>query len=231
MRKTRTSLERRGFALVLSLLLVALLATTTTSLALLTSTESLSAGAVGRDLDHRLALESFLACLPKLRAATPTSPNDRGVTRLGLAFDDVRVDCEMRSESGKHLPASTGAADQTASALVQLARTHDLPVENLRALPIVADKDRRELPAFVWFDQMIAQTEFEEVFRWRTQDREQAEPSTRTTWSDLLSFWSGRGGSIYGLEIQTQVARETRRWYVVAELTSGDVAVWFVTPV
>lgn len=231
MRRTTTGSQRTGFALVLSLVLVALLATTTMSLALLTSTESLAAGAVARDLDHRLALESFLACLPELKAAAPTSPADHGVTHMELAFDDVRVACDMRSEAGKHVTTATGTADRAASQLVELARTHDLPVENLRALPIVVRKNQQELPAFVWFDQLIAQTEFEEVFRWRVRNSEQPGPSSRKTWSDLLSFWSGRRASLYGMEIQTRVAQETRRWYVVAELTPRNVKVWFVAPV
>ena len=231
MRRATTGIQRRGFALVLALLLVAMLATTTMSLALLTSTESLAAGAVGRDLEHRLALDSFLARLPQLRAAAPALSEERGVTSLELAFDDVRVTCDMRSEAGKHQPASAGGADRAASTLVQLARTHDLPVENLCALPIVARDDGRELPAFVWFDQLIAQTEFEEVFRWRMRDKEQPKPSTRKTWSDLLTFWSGQGGSVHGLEIQTQVGQEIRRWYVVAEVAPREVKVLFVTPV
>ncbi len=209
-----------AFVLVLTLLLVSLLATTGVGLALLTATESMAASADARTLDHELAVDSLLVLLPQLlarRAANAPSPSTGQADRILVEFADVRVECAIVRENSKRQLATVTASSGIDTQLRELARANGLPPPNLRVTPIVSEPGEAPLPSFLWFDQLIEQQAFEEVFRWRfTQESNTTQP--KKVWSDLVSFWGTDGRTVYALEIETSIAGSARRWYVIASV-------------
>ena len=123
--------HRRSFALVLTIFLVALLATSGVGLALTAATESIATDWGARDLDHRLAVDSLLTCLPQLLRAqenTTTSIRPPGHPEpIVLRLSECRIQCTVRTERDK-LPLGTEAAlDTLIGRLRELARTHGRP--------------------------------------------------------------------------------------------------------
>src|SRR5512134_2415805 len=100
-------MQRRSFALVLTLFLVALLAATGAGMALTAAVESVLMGQVAREIEHRLAVDSFLVCLPALlREGRKRSfgPGEGAPHTMRLALDvgDVQVECEV-AEGGERI--------------------------------------------------------------------------------------------------------------------------------
>ncbi|MGD2111017.1 MAG: hypothetical protein PVI86_16695 [Phycisphaerae bacterium] len=219
--------RRTSFALVLVLFLVVLLATTGAGLALTATTESVTAAYVARDLDHRLALESFLLYLPELLERGETSPEPGARSdvrrRLKLAVGDCRVRCLITPEKEKLHLAS--ASQDVAARLRELARAHKLDAANIRLRPIQPREDTETLPQFVWFDQVVEAADFEEIFRWVIPDAGDRTQAESKTWSDLISFWGTGQASALALEIQTKVEADVRRWYGVVSVADDNVRV------
>ncbi len=205
----------------MSLFLVTILATTGVGLAMFTSVELLRADQVALDLDHRLAAESALRTLPSwidLKSSEAVSGRPRDDKRQAvLKFGDVVVECAAAPESGKLNLASQGNNSNVAAQLRSLAGAHGLLTKNIKPRPILETGDTRGQPNYVWFDQLIAPTQFEEVFRWRLKDNDETTTSTKKTWSDLLTFWQGRGNT-YSVELVTGIGSNRRHWYGVVDL-------------
>ena len=226
--------HRRSFALVLTMFLVALLATTGTGLALTAAAESIMVTWTGRDLDHRLAVDSFISCLPQLRRAQPleTSAAADGsrAQRLRLTVGECELEGRIRPENGKLQLGAARSADQSAAGLRQLAHAHGLPEENVKLLPIPPQREGATLPSLVWFDQVIQATQFEEIFRWAfpaPSDPRSPNATERTAWSDLISFWNAETESVLAIEIETRIGTDARRWYIVAVVADHDVRVLY----
>ena len=221
--------RRRAFALVLSIFLVAMLATTGVGLALTAATESITAVWVARDLDHRLAVDSFLAFLPQLLKAQPTNSPWSSIMddkrRFSLTLGDCHLQCEVKSEKEKlHIGSDS---DQNLGYLREIARSRGLPEDNIKLRPILHSVGKTRLPKFVWFDQIVQPTEFEEVFRWVFPELDDHDTVKRKTWSDLISFWSDAGGTVLALEMETRIACDSRRWFVVVSIIGKDLEVLY----
>ena len=224
--------QHRSFALVLSIMLVVMLTTMGASIALTAASEAAMTSRVGRDLDHRLAVDSFLVCLPHLlRALTDTDPSSQSSQRkirLNLTFGNCRVECDMKSEASKRLITNALNLEVTLTELRTLARAHNLPPDNIKLRPVVEREDTSGLPRFIWFDQVIAPTQLEEVFRLslppNTGDSQAKE---RRPWSDLVSFWKGAGDSVFSLDMETTIGDDSRRWYLIVSVRGQDVEVLY----
>lgn len=228
--------QRRSFALVLSIMLLVMLTTTGASIALTAASESTMTSWVGRDLDHRLAVDSFLVCLPHLlqthNDVDPSSQSNQRAIRLGLTFGNCRVKCDMRSEASKRLIANVSNLKLTLAELRTMARAHNLPPDNIKLRPVVAHRDTSDLPPFIWFDQVIEPTALEEIFRLALlPDKDDSRATKRTPWSDLVSFWKGAGDSLFSLDMETTIGNDSRRWYLVASLQGQDVELLYRGPV
>lgn len=225
----RFRIRDRGFALVLTLMLVAMLATTGVGLGLLVSTEAVRSRAVSHALDHRLAVDSLLTFLPKLLAGE-SDRNHAGSTddvkHVLLTVGRVRVECLARPENGKMRVADASSGKRELPQLQELARSNGLSEQSVVLRPIVESGETRDWPSFLWFDQLIAPRDFEQTFRWRHARKNDGEPHQRKTWSDLLTFWSTSSQAL-GLEITTTIQADVRRWYVVVELSGDDVRVLY----
>jgi hypothetical protein len=221
--------RRRSFALILSIFLVAMLATTGVGLALTAATESITASWVAHDLDHQLAIDSFLVLLPQFlkapSASTPLSFLRDDKRHFSIALTGCHVECEVVPEKNKlHIESHS---DQSMARLREIARSHGLPEDNIKLRPILDDDGKTRLPKFVWFDQIIQPTEFEEIFQWVFPEAGDKERVTRKTWSDLISFWSNVGESVLALEIETTIAADSRRWFVVVSTTGKNLEVLY----
>lgn len=226
MKGTRIHRMRRGhgFALVLALVLMAMLATTSVGLGMLVSTEAVRSGSLSRDLDHKLAIDSLIAVLPRLLAqdapATRSSPSDG--RRVTIDVGRVHVECDIRLEGGKQKLNGPSARDGAAARLVELARANGLPERSVSPRPVLETEKTREWPKYLWFDQMVAPREFEEVFRWRRIDKTQPAAAQKRVWSDLVTFWD-TGAQTRSLEVTTRIKADTRRWYLVVDVSDDGV--------
>ena len=224
-------MRRTAFALVLSLLLVVLLTTTGAGLALTAAAESAMTASVARDLDHTLAVDSFLACLPQLMKANgqvkTEMPDRRDVRRFSLAFGHCQIDAELTPEQHKHRIGLNRPSDGLLPELRAMARTHGLPERNVRLRPIVDQQNGRGLPPLVWFDQIVEPTQLEEVFHLGVPAIDVSHTDRRPSWSDLISFWHTDSRQTYAIEMETRVQQDARRWYVVVSLTENDVQVHY----
>ena len=214
----------KSFALVMTLLLVVLLATTGAGLSLTTASERVLVAWVARELDHRLALESFLRLFPELMAHAQTESvhQSKGgsATLYELSFANCRVIGRARPEKGK---LQLGMNSQVnVGRLRDLARANDLPGDNIQPLPIQDNENFLSPYRFVWFDQIVAQTEFEEVFPWRI-DTKADENNRRRPWSDLVTFWPTDSGTVLGLTIWTTVDSDEREWYVIVRIRGRKI--------
>lgn len=220
----RMETRDRAFALVLSLMLVAMLATTSVGLGMLVSTETVRTRAVSRALDHRLAVDSLLAFLPDLLRGSVEQnhavPAD-GAKHLSLMVGPAQIECFARPENRKTRFAGGAQDTRMVAQLHELARSNGLSEQSVVLRPIVESDETRDWPSFLWFDQLIDPMEFEQTFRWMHVDSRQ-----RKTWSDIITFWNtSKQGLI--LEISTTIHVDVRRWYVVVELAGDDVRVLY----
>jgi len=221
----------RSFALVIALFLVVLLATTGAGLAMTTTAESFATGWAAHDLHHRLAVDSLLECLPEVldrgRRAPSSALDSRTPPHITLAFADVRIECDIYSERGKLLLGSNQEGTSVERALHDRAREAHLPEENIKLRPIVdSHAAGGRLPRFVWFDQFVKATQVEEAFRRRFASQAAGSEEARKTWSDLVTFWSA-ANAVQTLEVETNVAGQRRRWYLVVEREGSLVRVLF----
>ncbi|MBI4716621.1 MAG: hypothetical protein HY763_02360 [Planctomycetes bacterium] len=222
----------RSFALVLSLLLLAILAATGAALAALGGSEAIRAGRASRDLDHRLAAESVLEVLPELlqRAkSNPAAPEASSATitiRVRVGACDVVGD--VQSEAGK-MRVTALAADEMTARLRTLAVRHGLPPEDILPRPITRGAGTEGWPSVVWFDQLVRPRRFEELFRMLPGDDRRAGLATPTTvWSDLVTFWGDGRRPVYSVHLATAIGADLRRWYAICELTGGATKVLFL---
>gem|GEM_PF-2599050 len=214
----------RGFALVLALVLVAMLATTSVGLGMLVSTEAVRSASLSRDLDHKLAVDSLITLLPQLLAqegAAP-KPGSGDDQRVICSIGRVHVACTVRPEKLKQKLTEFPAGRGVAVRLGDLARSNGLPETSIAARPILETEETKEWPDFVWFDQIVAARGFEEVFHWRHSDQMQLAQPEKKVWSDLVTFWDA-GARTRSLEVTTRVDADVRRWYLVVDLSEDDV--------
>lgn len=214
----------RGFALVLALVMVAMLATTSVGLGMLVSTESIRSAALSRDLDHQLALDSLLALLPDLLAENQAIPQPHPDDGRHIAMDvgQVHIECDVRPERGKLKLSDRSGGSADSPKLLELARANKLPEGDVLLRPVMETDETREWPKYLWFDQLVTPRGFEETFPWRwPDDKDPLSPQTRT-WSDLLSFW-GAGAGTRSLQVTTSVKADIRRWYLVVESSENGV--------
>jgi hypothetical protein len=219
--------QQKSFALVLAIFLVTLLVTTGAGLAITATAESVTAAYVARDLDHRLAVESFLIFLPRLLDAQqhPAQPagGKRDKRHLELMFGNCHVRCEVAYEKGK-LNLAT-ASQETLPRLRALARSHGLSEADIKLRPVVQTNETPKLPTFVWFDQIVQATNFEEIFHRAIPGPTDQRPAERMTWSDLISFWDVGDSTVLALEVQTTMGIDIRQWYVVVLVDAENVKV------
>jgi len=225
--------DAHGFALVIALLLVTLLAAASVGLGTLVSTESIVAGHIGRDLDHELAVDSVLQFVPHLADSSREFGSSAGPSVYGrtvtLALPGCEVYCVVQREAEK-VQLARARPEQLMGSLSLLARRYALPGENLNSLPIRVEPWTATLPRFVWFDQIVSRTEFEEVFHWTPILTGEVSAEEHTTWSDVVSLWGNLGAEL-GLTITTAVGSDVRRWYVVVALAPGGTRVFYRGPI
>ncbi len=223
-RRDFVSVHHRSFALVLTVLLVTLLVATGAGVALTAMTESTAAGWAARDLEHRLALDSLLVCLPALMQSESAGTSNGKIESRRRYYELSVGRCDIRSstQSEKHKLQISKASGSVADRLQELAREHKLLAANIRSAPIVAIEDAA-VPRYVWFDQLVEPTEFEEVF-WR-RPLDEVSRLDQKTWADLVSFWGGQTGESYSVDVETRIGHDARRWYLIVLIVNGKAKV------
>lgn len=224
-------MKRGAFALILALFLVVLLGSLVSGLAATVSTEAAVAGWSGDTLDHRLALDSFLALYPTLQAKASASHGDkddeRGRAWMELSFARCFIRCKVMEESRK---VSCGAGGESVlDQLREAGRENGLRIDGLQPLPIMEGDEFDIAQRFVWFDQLVALQEFGEVFAWPLQAGDRNVRNV-LSWSDLITFWVGVRGAV-GMQINTAIGTDVRRWYVVAVEDGERLLVLYRSPI
>ncbi len=182
--------RRRSIALILTLLLVTLLATTTAQLATATSVESIVVARQHNGLQHTLAVDSAMRLIERLVVDDASISRDLdavGSHALDLAVGTCDVRVRVTDDGAKfdvNAFADDGSERQLKRKLRRLARSVRMPMPELDIRPVVDEEalDRR-IP---WFDQLFDHVQPTEVFRWD-------DTSVDAVWSDVIScFGSGR---------------------------------------
>ena len=225
--------SRRSFALVMTLCLLVLLATTGAALCVTGAVEATACAAMAASFEHELAVRSMVLCLPSLRRhlIQPSEQEDRTTEeRYAVTIGLCDVKCRLRSERGKVQLRSAPPSTETEQMLRRLANDNGLPAEHVRLQPTSPEPIRKELGSFAWFDQVVRTSELGEVFRWRSPEPSSDRGTSRKTWSDLVTFWSSSGAEVLSLEIETRIGNGTRSWYVIVELGSSGPKILHWSP-
>lgn len=225
----RFGFRNRAFALVLSLMLVAMLATTGVGLGLLASTEVVRSRSASHALDHRLAVDSLLTFLHKLLEGESDrhhSGTADAAIHIVLQVGTVRVECFAHPEEAKMRISDGAGGNRILPRLRELAVSNGLSEQSVVLRPIVESDATRDWPSYLWFDQLIAPTTFEQTFRWRHSPMQGRDARRHKTWSDLLTFWNTSSRAL-SLEITTSIQKDIRRWYVVVDLAGDEVRVLY----
>ena len=183
------------------------------------------------DLDHRLAVDSFILFLPELLAQRDASEDRRapsaGPRMIDAHIGTCRIAGRLHPDTGKLRPARNSNDGRFLGRLQEIARANGLPEESLIADPVLRLPETEGWPAFLWFDQLISPTTFEEIFRLYLPNPTGVEPDSRKTWSELLTFWGADRGRVVAVELQTVLGSDTRRWYLVLELSNQKARVLY----
>jgi hypothetical protein len=198
--------------------------------AFFTSTESIRSSYVGRSVQHELAVQSLLAALPELLKAEENGSREglrERIALLEIAVGPCRVVCSVRAEKDKLIVRSASTDAEITGRMAGLAATNNLPGDNIQPRPILENDDTRGWPGYVWFDQLIRPTEFEELFQWRPLSAEGPD-APQKPWSALISFWADSQEQLLSLDIQTTIGVHVRRWYAVCAAGDQEVTVHFL---
>lgn len=219
--------RRSAFALVVTMMLITMLVTSGSALAILTSTDALRARHISRGIDHELAIKSLLVVLPELlkesREAVSTVSDNSQARIIQTQVVGCQMTLRVKRESGKfYIPANS---DQ-ASLITQLrhqAATHGLPYDALEPRPL-SQKNKQEFKAnWVWFDQLVASNRIDGVFHHSLPNS--AEEDSSVSWSDLITFWPTASSSRYSLEIRTSFGHSNRYWYAIVDVSTDQADV------
>lgn len=192
---TRTKVtDRRGVALLLTMLLLVLLVTIAGELATLTTTQSVIQARSGHTLQHELAVESLVRVLPACLEGSGAAPSPLvrdldadGVASLELNLGECEVRCVVDDDGGKFSPVLFQRDDQRDSLerkLKLLAWHTGLSSSYVHLRPLmtphgdaVGHGERR----YRTFDQLIDASGAVEIFH--------LAGAPATTWSDVLTLW------------------------------------------
>jgi hypothetical protein len=176
--------------LLWTLLLVVLLASTTSQLVTNAAVEAVRASRQANTLAHELAVDSLLAILPHKLSQNERIGRDldrSGSSAVNLNLGDCRVSCRV-TDDGAKLDVGAFADESLDRALhrklVSLTRRFDLQTASIALRPVVDEVDPGKR-AYLWFDQLFANDARHELFRLRAEQEQ-------VVWSDLITcFGSG----------------------------------------
>lgn len=214
-----------AFALVVVLLLTTLMLALAQTLAVFAGTEGIHAARTGADLQHRMAAESFLLALPALRAEA--ARENRALHDLeSYAFDCGG--CHVEAEILPHRPAQTVSpkSEVDPRRLMELSRTAGLSAESVTLRPVTLEHEELVKAQFLWFDQLVSATQFEEIFRLRPFDS--ALDLQPRCWSDLVTFWGDSAAAVTHVRIATRMGNDQRQWFAACALNRGQVVVHYL---
>ncbi len=225
--------QRSSFALLLTLIVVTALSTSTVALSLLSSTEFARSLGRAADLDHQLALQSVVRLLPELIGQTESqtrSTTDRQQHRIiEVTLGDCSITILAREESSKRQVTSGNRSQDLERSIRHLIHANGLPLDSISMAPIVNRENVTSLPQYVWFEQIIQASGFEDIFPWHRRWSSNDEKKTTVGLSDLITFWGDRSSSRWGLHVVTNIQGDRRQWFVVADInqrnSTGNIAV------
>lgn len=190
------SVNRRGFALVTTLLLITLLIAVSAQLATQSCVESASAARRHRTLLHELALDSAVLRIGE-RLAVPDPEalgwiralDQAGSASIDWKAGDVGVCCTLGDDAAKFNPVLFQRPDQ-ASLLTRklnlLAERKSLNGASVSLRPLLgAPNSGRGENLYRWFDQLLTEVEPDALFRWSKMGSDASTP----VWSDLVTCW------------------------------------------
>jgi hypothetical protein len=187
---TRNNSAQRAFALLTTMLLLALLIAVTVQLTVTTSFASVIGAKRHRSLPHELAVDSGLALL----ADTLAGPNGKlivqrldavGEAELGFELGEVFLQCRIHDDAAKFNPRLFGLVGQEhllSRTVAELGGRLAMPPAKIDLQPTLT-LDSQSRPTYVWFDQFFADLDPGALLPLDWHDR------THRTWSDALTLW------------------------------------------
>lgn len=188
--------RRRSFALLTTILLIALLVAVTGQLVTVTSTEAVSASRRHRSLAHELAVDSALLVLADRLRNGGERPSDliRELDQLGVAqaafeIGPVTVRCTIRDDAAKLNPLMFQRPDQQPKLvrrLTALGVYRSLPPAKVSLKPVVTTSSSWTGAVYHWYDQILTDIEPGMVFQW---NEDPGGSYSAPVWSDAVTFW------------------------------------------
>lgn len=184
--------HRRSIALLMTLMLVAFLATLGAGLATTASVESIRSARHANDLQHELAVDSALRWFAKAedKIKTDSTKSSSRNRWFDLVVGDCTVHCRVAYDAAKLDVTAYAGKGQTVMLerkLRDLGRRMDLPDVKVDARPIHKSWRKRErLASYVWFDQLFVDPEVGAYFNTIYPEASESEP---VSWSDVVTLW------------------------------------------
>lgn len=219
--------KNRSFVLVLVLLLSAIMLASASGVTAAYLGAGLRDSARVRDLQHELCLDGILALMPiATRNDVPADPfaTDSGHIQQ-YAFGDCTVNWTAMRESTKTVVADQADAQQLRGTLADIARQNSLEEDAIDIRVISNEETANVFGHVLWFDQLVRSRTPDTVHPCSVKDViAVTEPSS---WSEVLTLWSRRGGEILGVLAETEVQGERRRAYMIVELDGRNaIELW-----
>lgn len=224
------STQQRSFALIVTLMLVVLLATTATQLVTATSVEALRVSRGASTPAHELAVDSVLMVAAERLRNHPTVVRD--LDRLGhhvfeIHLGECHVHCRIVDDGAKFDVAAFAADGQShllTRKLRMLSRSFGLTGTLVRLRPVVTDSDSQPR-RYVWFDQLLDDPNPSALFDWTRNGQ-------RVVWSDVVTCFGGgvvdarRARREVLAALFDDVDRSLTRKIVTAREKRSDVDAW-----
>ena len=191
-----TRFQRDAFALLTTILLIAMLVAVSIELTTLTATHAVSEARRHQTLAHDLAVDSALLLLADQLASTGAGPSDliRRLDLLGRAtatfeVGEVAVHCTIYDDAAKFNPNAFQRCDRQPllkRKLTSLASRRSLPRATVDLKPLLTRRSDGSGTLYRWYDQFLSGVEPGSMFRW---NEELEDHRQRPVWSDVVTFW------------------------------------------
>lgn len=194
--KRKCRRRRSAFALITSVLLLALVLSVAMQLVTTTSVEAVVASRQHRAVAHKLAVDSAIVLLADSltrhdedgRRIVDALDQD-GIAAATFAVGHAIVHCRIADDGAKYDPAIFQKPEDQRKlirSLEMLRANSQLPGVTVSPAPVLTQSDQTDLRSFYWFDQLFNDVKPGAFFALEaTQESAKALP----VWSDAVTFW------------------------------------------
>lgn len=207
--------DRRAFALVLVIGLIALITPIVGSLSLFAATDGRALRLEATTLQHELATQSLAKLIDQLSEndAPALTHEEQAWRRLQLDVGSCTAVAYIPQNTSRAVQVSGRDAVDLKSRMTALAEKHDLSPEAIDPRPVL-HADYMDLPAVLVLEQLVMPYGLEELYRWHEVEPADVEHrrglAQKPVWSELIAM----PGRSHYFDAVTAIGTDVRRWRV-----------------